>query len=36
MMNTCDHETWDGNVDDPSFAYCDLPANHAGPHHYSL
>lgn len=34
-MSTCSHEVWDGNQDDPSFAYCDLPRAHAGDHHYS-
>jgi len=35
-MTICNHEISDGNFDDPSYAYCDLPANHAGEHHYSL
>jgi hypothetical protein len=35
-MTICDKEIWDGNHDDPSYAYCDLPVNHAGEHHYSL
>lgn len=30
----CDHEVFDGNRDDPSYAYCDLPYAHAGDHHY--
>lgn len=32
----CNHEVWDGNVDDPSYAYCDLRAAHAGEHHYTI
>ena len=36
LGDTCRHELWDGNVDDPSYAYCDMPSSHAGPHHYSL
>ena len=36
MMTDCGHEICDGNQDDPSYAYCDLPFAHAGPHHYSL
>ena len=31
---TCKHEVCDGNQDDPSYAYCDLPFAHAGGHHY--
>ncbi len=30
----CNHETADGNQDDPTLYYCDLPAGHAGEHHY--
>lgn len=30
----CDFEAFDGNEDDPSYAYCDLPHAHAGPHHF--
>jgi len=33
-MPTCGHETWNGNPDDPDYAYCDLPPHHAGDHHY--
>lgn len=28
----CDFEIWDGNSDDPSYAYCGHPAGHAGDH----
>ena len=31
---TCNHETCDGNFDDPSYAYCNLPHAHAGEHEY--
>lgn len=29
---TCSAELWDGNPDDPSYAYCGRPAGHAGAH----
>jgi len=32
--NRCWAETTDGNRDDPTYFYCDLPANHAGDHNY--
>ena len=28
----CGAEVTDGNRDDPSYAYCGMPAGHAGPH----
>lgn len=28
----CNYSTSDGNIDDPSYAYCGLPHNHAGEH----
>lgn len=34
-MKVCNHEIFDGNVDDPSYAFCYLPHGHAGEHHYS-
>lgn len=33
---TCNAEASDGNRDDASFAYCDLPHAHAGDHHYAI
>jgi hypothetical protein len=32
MSTTCDYEISDGNRDDPNYAYCSLPAGHAGEH----
>lgn len=32
MRTTCNHETWDGNADDPTYAYCGLASAHAGVH----
>jgi len=29
---TCGFEVCDGNVDDPSYAYCGFPPGHAGDH----
>jgi hypothetical protein len=31
-LPTCDFEISDGNVDDPSYAYCGHRAGHAGDH----
>lgn len=28
----CWHEEWNGNVDDPDYAYCGLPNGHGGRH----
>lgn len=28
----CGHEIFDGNDDDPRYAYCGHPVGHAGPH----
>lgn len=28
----CPASTWDGNADDPSYAYCGRPLGHAGDH----
>ncbi len=28
----CGFEVWDGNRDDPSYAYCGHPAGHGGDH----
>ena len=35
-MRICNHEICDGNVDDPTYAYCDLPAAHGGEHQFLL
>lgn len=32
LTKTCNHAVADGNVDDPSFAFCGHPAGHAGDH----
>lgn len=29
---TCGHEAFNGNVDDPDYAYCGLTPAHAGDH----
>lgn len=31
-MTTCNFPTTDGNVDDPSYAYCGHQSAHAGEH----
>ncbi len=31
-MASCNFEITDGNVDDPSYAYCGIDAGHAGDH----
>ena len=31
---TGNQESFDGNVDDPTPAFCDQPHGHAGPHHF--
>lgn len=36
MKKSCNHEAWDGNVDDPSYAYCALSSAHAGDHDYKV
>lgn len=35
-LRTCGASTWDGNRDDPSYAYCGLSPAHAGPHQYTV
>lgn len=33
---TCGASLWDGNRDDPSYAYCIRPISHPGPHQYEI
>lgn len=35
-LRVCGASTWDGNRDDPSYAYCGLSPAHAGQHRFEI